>query len=271
VEKLNDLQSVRQYVSFFESLDQVQACALGGSKVEGHADAQSDVDLFLFLSGENFLEFVSGFGRLFADHLDTIAYRYRGYLLDMGYQYSTVHPGPVFLDIFLNCAATLTHTPLLSLNRVIFDKTGRYTELIAESQHHSGLEEAVGEFLIELDLLAKFARRREIFPFLARLDRLRSIAIGLQRAKRGLKYNSYLADRQIGPVIGVGYETWLMTQTVPAISGNLAGPVDALIKDASASMEVLELPSRTDPRAFEYAERLRSEIIMLCRGWNPTP
>ncbi|GAA2353300.1 hypothetical protein GCM10010170_044570 [Dactylosporangium salmoneum] len=259
----------RRYVEILEAFDEVQACALGGSHAQGLADDRSDVDLFLFLDDEGFLDAVAAFGPRFAGKADTIAHRYRGYLLDIGYQYSTVHPGPVFLDLFLNCEATLTRTPLLALNRIVFDKTGRYTELIAAAPADPGADGAVGEYLIELDLLAKFARRRDVFPFLSRLDRLRSILVALRCAVRGSRYNSYLADRQINREFGGdGLEAWLVANTLPAAGADLSAAVRTLTGGIQEALDALGLPERADPRALELIAGLREETLATCRAWD---
>jgi hypothetical protein len=261
-------ESLRPFFEFFYELDFVAACALGGSVAENKADIVSDTDIFLYCSDDGFLRNVKKFGVLFGSTFSLLAGRYRGYLLDIGYQYTSVLPGPIFLDIFLNCSESLRGSHLLSKNKILFDKTGEYSRLVTSSTATPAAvwDSPHGEFLIELDLLAKFAKRREFIPFAGRLERIRMIYIALLKQSRGVAYNSYLADRHVRELLGPEFESRLIERAYFGPTESPKRVVKFLLTETSSWLRAGGTQCSSKD-ADVMIDELIDEIYSLCEDW----
>lgn len=272
MDKLNDLETLAFQLQLIQRMPFIEACCVGGSVGDATADQLSDVDLFLLVSSEDFFQHLSDFGVAYCAQTELIAWRYRGFLIDFGFHYTFVHPGPAFVDVFLNCVETLVSSPMQRRNRMVFDKTGRYTATLTgllQQAHLSPDNVPLGEFLIELDNVAKNASRRSALPMLARLDRLRSIAIALRRMEAGYAYNSYGADRDVPQVLGGEYERWLLTETLPSNSLHPWDVFESVYIDIVDVLRRLGFLQRAHPGYMGCVLALREEIRESLRTWNP--
>jgi hypothetical protein len=162
------------------------AIAVGGS-ADRNSDQLSDLDFFLVAPDDEFLVLIRDFPRLLHHASPPVTERHRGYLTEFGYQFTYVYSHGRMVEYNLNCHATLTEGPMMLKNRVIKDRTGRYTELLQQTRRAVNtsadvfLRSLFAEYTVELIKFEKYALRRDWIVLNHRLERLRLLYLSLLR------------------------------------------------------------------------------------------
>ncbi len=202
-----------------EACPPIEAFGVGGSDSENSPGALSDIDFFLFLPTDRFLDLVATFPWGIGHPVTPVARAPLSFLPDFGFKYAFVLPAGLTVEYFLNCRETLSKHPMRLRTRVVHDTTGYYTDFLAglpDSQQLTSDEQtarAANEFLLECLLVRKFAARRQPLPLIYRLDRLRLVLLGLEELSSSGYFSPHGADRR-----DVGIEERLLLDTVPTAS-----------------------------------------------------
>ncbi len=251
----------------------IEAVAVGVSLAARRADEYSDVDFFVLLPEPGFLSSVGELGRRISCTADCLAYRFEGYVQDFGFTFTLIDRDGTFIDLFINCPPTLPRGPMALKTRILLDATGQYTQLLrcqAPPEYSLQRNNAVVDVLVELDMLRKYAARRELVPLLHHLDQLRVVVIALERAtKHGQPYNPYGSDSRLSAETGPGYEGELLdtfpTKLEPA---SIAEAITALLDRAarvSAEGEVDLLLGESG----KLMKTILRDCVELLGTWQP--
>jgi hypothetical protein len=192
----------------------IEAFGIGGSGGSRNTDQFSDLDFFLFISVGRFSQFLQDFPSLLRHPVAPIASRQRGFLPYFGYQFTFIYPDRSIVDYFVNCNITLLVTPMARKTQVIHDLTGEFTEyhrnLPGPAEGRAAhLADAAAEILTELIRIKKYVGRNDLPPVIHRLERLRLVALALERyLHHAQPYIPHDADKWVLRDLGPGpYET----------------------------------------------------------------
>lgn len=248
----------------------VESISIGGSEATGKADTYSDLDFFITIPGVNFFSNVHQVGEIIATSSQCLHHRYEGFVQTFGFTYTFLDTSGVWVDLFINCPETLSSTPMMKKNKILYDTTGIYSNHLITTNSQRCLSEnnAITDLLVELDMMRKYAARRELIPLIHHIDQLRITTMAIDRMRilghPYCPYSPYGADCRAREDLGIFYEQKLIN-TIPS-----PDPLDvnkAVILLARMALESLANVGHLDTKSVEIADAMLDDISSNLTVW----